>query len=353
MWFFSRNEEDQPEWKLKIRVVKGSNLLIGKTLVDPYVKIKLSESFPQQTQRVNKESNPEWNQTFQFTSHIYDPNRETVTITVKDHDRFTANDEVGQAQIPLFMLNLDREIWKRSWVPLGGNHRGEVLLEFFAENFDTSYPVINKMPENPMKRKDLEHVQWRIGDMLTFSGTNAFSEIIRYVTHAPITHCALVTGFDENSGEPLICEADGMEWQVRTVPLSKIFSSGPSTAVHLLRLAEKQREKFRKDKFLEWCQKKEGTPWDFWGTAGAAWQPFRGDEDLSSMFCSELIAGAYRAAGIIEHINASACTPIDCCRWNIWEPHYYQVKGEKDVHLPGYNTVDSEYFGMLQGMSDN
>eukprot|EP00761_Pharyngomonas_kirbyi_P012017 gb/GECH01012044.1/.p1 GENE.gb/GECH01012044.1/~~gb/GECH01012044.1/.p1 ORF type:complete len:355 (+),score=83.10 gb/GECH01012044.1/:1-1065(+) len=351
MWF-SSDKDDETEWHFKIKVIKGRGIMIGKTLVDPYVKIKLAETSSQvtvATRRADKTSTPEWNDTFSLTSKIYDPNRETIIIRVKDYDRFTRNDDVGTAQIPLFMLNLSRGEWRRLWFPLTGNTRGEILIEVLAENFDTAYPTVQVLPDNPLRRKELNQVQWRIGDMVTFAGTTIFSDIVRQVTHSPLSHCALVFGFDEHSGEPLICEANGKHWIVRTVPLSVVFRDRADNPMHILHLSQKQRDKFRKDDFLAWCKKQEGKKWDLWGTASAAWQPFRGEEDLSTLFCSELVAAAYREAGLIEHINATSATPIDCCRWKLWEPYYYQLKGEKDLHLSGYNSINPEYFGMLQG----
>ena len=67
-------------------------------------------------------------------------------------------------------------------------------------------------------------------------------------------------------------------------------------------------------------------------------------EDLSSLFCSELVAAALEACGVIAHLNASEVTPIDLCRFAIYQSDYYQLKGE-DTPIQGYNTLSPEGWG--------
>lgn len=63
-------------------------------------------------------------------------------------------------------------------------------------------------------------------------------------------------------------------------------------------------------------------------------------EDFSRFFCSELVAAGLEEAGTVPTINASEVTPIDLCRWNIYEEDYYQLQGDPAKHISRYNTLD-------------
>ena len=68
----------------------------------------------------------------------------------------------------------------------------------------------------------------------------------------------------------------------------------------------------------------------------------RSEENLSQMFCSELVAAGLKAAGILpEDINVSEVSPADIVKYKIFEPTYYQIKAfnYKAIKLPHFNTV--------------
>ncbi|HNH51465.1 MAG TPA: hypothetical protein PLL07_03475, partial [Nitrosomonas sp.] len=68
----------------------------------------------------------------------------------------------------------------------------------------------------------------------------------------------------------------------------------------------------------------------------------RSEENLSQMFCSELVAAGLKAAGIFpEDINVSEVSPADIVKYKIFEPTYYQIKAfnYKAIKLPHFNTV--------------
>ena len=70
----------------------------------------------------------------------------------------------------------------------------------------------------------------------------------------------------------------------------------------------------------------------------------RSQEDFSSFFSSELITAGLEAGGAIESINASETTPMDLCRFSIYQEKYYQLKGSKEL-IKGYNTLNPEGWG--------
>ncbi|MFA5531069.1 MAG: hypothetical protein WDA11_10440 [Thiohalomonadaceae bacterium] len=70
----------------------------------------------------------------------------------------------------------------------------------------------------------------------------------------------------------------------------------------------------------------------------------RNQEDFSRFFCSELVAAALEAAGVIDSINASEVTPIDLRSFSLYEKEYYQLKGDaKAIH--GFNATDPTGWG--------
>jgi len=66
--------------------------------------------------------------------------------------------------------------------------------------------------------------------------------------------------------------------------------------------------------------------------------PTAATEDYSRLFCSELVAGAFKACGLIDdNINPSEVTPIDLCRMPIYQRAYKQLTHGPSVEIPGYS----------------
>jgi hypothetical protein len=76
---------------------------------------------------------------------------------------------------------------------------------------------------------------------------------------------------------------------------------------------------------------------------------FQNQEDLSRFYCSELVAAALKAAGVVGKINASEVTPVDLCCWKLFTPDYYSLKKadpQKDpLEITGYNSMDPGLWG--------
>lgn len=76
------------------------------------------------------------------------------------------------------------------------------------------------------------------------------------------------------------------------------------------------------------------------GIAGEPAENFpRSAEDFSRFFCSELVAAGLEAGQAVPRINASEVTPIDLCRWAIYEPDYYLLQGEPK-EITRFGTLD-------------
>ena len=102
---------------------------------------------------------------------------------------------------------------------------------------------------------------------------------------------------------------------------------------------------------------RQGKPFDVPQAFQAAWDALDGlswaprapphaREDLGAFFCSDLVAAGLEAWGMVGRINASEVTPVDLCRWNIFESDYYQVYWSKPprkdewVEISRYNRLD-------------
>ncbi|XP_057530487.1 protein C2-DOMAIN ABA-RELATED 7-like [Amaranthus tricolor] len=83
---------------LKIRVIKGINLVVkDANSSDPYVIVSMG-SQKLKTRHVKNDCNPEWND--ELTLAIYDVDA-PINLIVYDKDTFTADDEMGEASIDI------------------------------------------------------------------------------------------------------------------------------------------------------------------------------------------------------------------------------------------------------------
>ena len=64
------------------------------------------------------------------------------------------------------------------------------------------------------------------------------------------------------------------------------------------------------------------------------------EEEFEHFFCSEFVTGALRSGGVIPNINPSEITPIELCRFNIYEDNYTQFKGPETTRIRGFNCMD-------------
>ena len=64
------------------------------------------------------------------------------------------------------------------------------------------------------------------------------------------------------------------------------------------------------------------------------------EEGFENFFCSEFVTRALRAGGVIDDdINPEQVTPIELCRFHLYEDNYTQFKGEA-TKIRGFNCVD-------------
>ncbi|MFT6986916.1 MAG: hypothetical protein ACJAT7_002766 [Psychromonas sp.] len=197
------------------------------------------------------------------------------------------------------------------------------------------------------------------GDVIAFGGKGHFSEIIKFATFSGVSHVGVILQTkipEDETGRFFnqIIESTSLNG-FNGVNVSR-FSDRLNTysgELWWLPLKNSIRETlFNKAKFFDFLfnQAKERKAYDMpqaiksvvdaldklpFGMHGVGYN----QEDFSKFFCSELVCAGLEVSGAVGSVNASEVTPIDLCRWNIYEDSYYQLKGESSKRISRFNTA--------------
>ena len=197
----------------------------------------------------------------------------------------------------------------------------------------------------------------KTGDIIGFRGHFIGSKIIMLGTGGELSHIGIVvrSHFDalinDTVVEILEANHDDAYPALSGVVESRLSDRIPFYYgdVFVLRLSDEARAKFDEKQFFDFIGHEIGKPYDMdtrWKSAVDwldKWGISENHEDLTQYFCSELIAEAYKIAGILpKSINASEMDPADVVKWKIYQKEYYQVKclNYEAIVLSEYNTVD-------------
>ena len=217
-----------------------------------------------------------------------------------------------------------------------------------------------------LEQQKYHHIreQMRPGDIIAFGGNSLFSRWTKLTTRSAVTHIAIVMQTkmrDEASGRYFnqVMEATVYDGK------KGVMTNRLSERVHTydgdmwwLPLGESARDMFEQNRheFFNFMFDQEGKAYDVLQLFGSAVDaldshPILGSisynqEDFSSWFCSELIAEGLETAGIINSVNASEVTPVDICRFSIFEQRYVQLKGEARP-IAGFNTQLADNWGQV------
>jgi hypothetical protein len=197
------------------------------------------------------------------------------------------------------------------------------------------------------------------GDVIAFGGKGHFSEIIKFATFSSVSHVGVILQTkipEDDTGRFFnqIIESTSLHGfnGVNVSRFSDRLNTYEGELWWLPLRKQIRQESFDTKKFFNFLfnQAKERKPYDMFQAAKSAVDaldklpfgkhgPGYNEEDFSKFFCSELVAAGLESAGAIGSVNASEVTPIDLCRWNIYDGSYYQLKGESSKRISRFNTA--------------
>ena len=196
------------------------------------------------------------------------------------------------------------------------------------------------------------------GDVIAFGGKGHFSEIIKFATFSNVSHVGVIL-------QTKIPEDDSGRFFNQIIESATINGfSGVNISRFSDRLTyegdlwwlplkkEIRENSFNQKLFFDFLfkQAKDRKQYDMPQALNSAIDaldklpfdvngPGYNREDFSKFFCSELVSAGLEIAGAVGSVNTAEVTPIDLCRWNIYEDDYYQLKGDKTKKISRFNTA--------------
>jgi hypothetical protein len=196
------------------------------------------------------------------------------------------------------------------------------------------------------------------GDVIAFGGSSHFSSIIKLAIRAEVSHIGVILQAqvnDKSGGQRVNDIIDSTSRQGVAISRLQDRVAEYDGEVWWLPLRQDLRQKFfDQQAFYQFLSGQEGKKYDRRQAAGSVIDffdqlpfgfhgPGYNKEDFTRFFCSELVAAGLKIAKVIPmRINASEVTPIDICRWNIYEPEYYLLKGNPAKQISGYNSLEPQ-----------
>ncbi len=194
------------------------------------------------------------------------------------------------------------------------------------------------------------------GDVIAFSGKGHFSEIIKMATFAEVSHVGVIlkTEVADHYFNQII-ESTSLHGfnGVQVSRFSDRMDDYDGEIWWLPLRVDLRKDKAKHAAFYQFLfnQAKERKPYDMPQAVKSALDlgdklPFGlhglgyNKEDFSRFFCSELVAAGLETAKIVDTVNASEVTPIDLCRWNIYEDDYYVLKGDVQKEISRFNRLN-------------
>jgi hypothetical protein len=198
------------------------------------------------------------------------------------------------------------------------------------------------------------------GDVIAFGGKGNFSEIIKFATRAAVSHVGVIlqTKVVEDVSDRFfnqIIESTSLHGfnGVTISRFSERLSDYDGEIWWLPLRRDLWEQKLDRKAFYDFLfiQARDRKSYDMPQAVNSALDAMDqilpgihgttyNKEDFSRFFCSELVAAGLEAAGAVPQVNASEVTPIDLCRWTIYEPDYYLLKGDPAKQIRGYNSLD-------------
>lgn len=200
------------------------------------------------------------------------------------------------------------------------------------------------------------------GDVIAFSGKGQFSEIIKWVTRANVSHVGVILK------SKVIIDSEPQDGFLNQIIESTTLSDKNGVTINRLSdrikaydgeiwwlpLSDKVRARMDGKEFFNFLLRQEGKEYDMPQAIKAALDKLdnipiveratHNDEDFTRFFCSELVAAGLEQCGALPPLNASEVTPVDLCMFNIYQDTYYQLKGD-DKAIRAFNTIEPDGWG--------
>jgi len=205
--------------------------------------------------------------------------------------------------------------------------------------------------------------QMQAGDVIAFSGKSQFSEIIKWATRAAVSHVGVILQskvlIEDNTQEGFlnqIIESTTLNG-FSGVTINRLSDRVKAYSGELwwLPLSEQIRSKMNVKAFYDFLLCQQGKPYDMPQAVKSAIDTLdcvpiaekatHNDEDFSRFFCSELVAAGLEISGALAPLNASEVTPVDLCMFNIYQSTYYQISGDDNKAIRGYNSLAPDGWG--------
>lgn len=217
-----------------------------------------------------------------------------------------------------------------------------------------------KAPPPTNLNKIFEQIQ--TGDVIAFGGNTLFSKWTKLTTNSVVTHVAIVNSVKFNKGAEELSIVELLEatmykdkFCVMLNPLNARMENY-SGDIWWLPLNHQCKTKLTKNRkiFDRFVSRELGKEYDIGQLYGSAvdwfddikwlkWLSFN-SEDTEKWFCSELIVGLLAATSVINNVHAAEVTPIDICRFNIFEDNYFLLSG-RATEIEGFNSISPTNFG--------
>ena len=168
--------------------------------------------------------------------------------------------------------------------------------------------------------------QLQPGDLIAYGGMGWVSKLIKWSTGSPVSHVGVVARVDSGHERVMVMESTSLNGR-KGVQMNRLSKRVQEYNGHVwwLPLSDRSREKLDIDKFWEYLWAQDGKKYDYLQASMSA-TLFWAREDFGKLFCSELVAGAYEAGGLIAKINSSEATPKDLVNMRLYKRAYHQVK---------------------------
>jgi hypothetical protein len=182
------------------------------------------------------------------------------------------------------------------------------------------------------------------GDVIAFSGQGLPSAVVKFVTRSVVSHVAIVL---ETKPKVLIIESTPIEGfsGVTITGLADRIAKHPGD-MWWLPLGGSVRRRLNIQTMQAFLRQQNHKAYDALEAINSGLdipaltrggQPQ--NDNYDQFFCSELVMAGLKSAGVLMAMDSSEITPNDLCCYAIYDPDYYQIKGDRLQEIHCVNSV--------------